>query len=555
MELIFCYNDSKIQNSSSKTSAENISGTANQVSSRLCKRHVYVKEETMNRAREKVDYCKMPSRSASRLREDKRAVAGETKTSKNHEPHHEVRMRDVLCSRTCYYRIQDFIGEGCFGKVAKCVNLVTSQDVAIKILKSENSEDVEEEIKMLKAVSALDPVKKNVAQFLETFKHKGQTCLAFEMLDRNLHQLFRERRYKPLSLSEIRPMAQQLLTAFDALKGIGVVHSDLKPDNVMLTNHQGEPFRVKLIDFGVSFPTSKEHRGHTIQPLGYRAPEVFLGLPVSESIDMWSLGCVLFWLYVAEHLFPGHYQYQSMRGIVDILGQPADHLLRAGYFTHKFFTMNQKTNYPKWWLKTPGEYKLYNDRDAGEWDRSFKSLDDLITVDIEQPIELEDQRAFVSLLKSLLQTDSKKRMIPEKAITHPFVTMAHLMDEMDMSEYVNESFHKMLVCPMDYAEEADDDEADEESKGEGPSARTRTNGTGLASSHRADSTSDGFPVKLKKSPLKRIQKFFCRAASTSDGFPVKVKKSLLKRAQKFFNRAARTLLGKKEMLNVICLAE
>ena len=65
---------------------------------------------------------------------------------------------------------------------------------------------------MLKAVSALDPVKKNVAQFLETFKHKGQTCLAFEMLDRNLHQLLRERRYKPLSLSEIRPIAQQVNT-------------------------------------------------------------------------------------------------------------------------------------------------------------------------------------------------------------------------------------------------------------------------------------------------------------------------------------------------------
>ena len=75
-------------------------------------------------------------------------------------------------------------------------------------------------------------------------------------------------KFKALSL--VLSLSLQLLTAFDALKGIGVVHSDLKPDNVMLTNHQGEPFRVKLRDFGVSFPTSKEHRGHTIQPLGYR---------------------------------------------------------------------------------------------------------------------------------------------------------------------------------------------------------------------------------------------------------------------------------------------
>ena len=65
-------------------------------------------------------------------------------------------------------------------------------------------------------------------------------------------------------------LSLQLLTAFDALKGIGVVHTDLKPDNIMLVNHQDEPFRVKLIDFGLSCTTSEMMHGMKVQPLGYR---------------------------------------------------------------------------------------------------------------------------------------------------------------------------------------------------------------------------------------------------------------------------------------------
>lgn len=52
---------------------------------------------------------------------------------------------------------------------------------------------------------------------------------------------------------------------------------------------------------------------------------------------------------------------------------------------------------------------------------------------MQESIELEDERAFVSLLKCLLQMDPEKRITPEKALQHPFVTMAHLEDELDTS--------------------------------------------------------------------------------------------------------------------------
>ncbi|XP_061819511.1 homeodomain-interacting protein kinase 1-like isoform X2 [Nerophis lumbriciformis] len=232
------------------------------------------------------------------------------------------------------------------------------------------------EIKMLEIVSALDPVKKSIVRFIENFEHEGFTCLAFEMLDVSLFDFVVKKRKKPLSISEIRPITHQLLTAFEALKGIGVIHADLKPDNIMLVNHSCEPFRVKLIDFGCSLHTSTVTLGMTIQPMGYRAPEVTLGLPISEEVDMWALGCVLTFLHISQHLFATTCEYQMMRTIVQIRGQPADSLLLTGKYSQKYFT---HLNFEQWKLKTPDEYEITTGAETKTWKIRLKSLDALRT--------------------------------------------------------------------------------------------------------------------------------------------------------------------------------
>ena len=57
--------------------------------------------------------------------------------------------------------------------------------------------------------------------------------------------------------------------ALDALKGLGVLHADIKPDNVMFVNRKAQPFRVKLIDFGCAMMASQVKVGMDIQPCGY----------------------------------------------------------------------------------------------------------------------------------------------------------------------------------------------------------------------------------------------------------------------------------------------
>ncbi|XP_026161467.1 homeodomain-interacting protein kinase 2-like, partial [Mastacembelus armatus] len=463
----------------------------------------------------------------------------------------QVRQNHILNGNTSRYLVLEFMGEGCFGKVAKCLSLITAQDVALKILKSDKPSVSKRDINMLEVVSVLDPVKTNVVQFFERFEYKGHTCLAFEMLDRNLCQLLKDRDYKPPSLSEIRPVALQLLKAFDVLKGLGVIHSDLKPDNVMLVNHEKQPFRVKLLDFGVSLTTSEARCGLTMQPLGYRAPEVTLGLPISEAIDMWGLGCVLAFLYLSDHLFPTNCQYQMMRSVVDLVGQPADHLLCAGIFTNTFFRANQYWDSPKWWLKTPREYQQTTGIKPNECQRYFSSLDDLVTLypEIEECIEMEDRRAFVSLLTCLLNMDPEQRITAEKALKHPFVSMAHLVEESDTTLYVEEAFDKM-------EEGTFTSEAEEQAKVDGAVAILSPVGADSDGSNRSSdgvaNPPDGAAAEeeptVSQDPVSTgpADEASAPDGSSDKGAPVKVKKCQMKRIHTFFSRGIRTVFGLKK---------
>lgn len=116
----------------------------------------------------------------------------------------------------------------------------------------------------------------------------------YELLDTN--------NFASIDINYIRTFAIQILNALAYLKEIKVVHSDLKPENVMLKNKSKTG--IKLIDFGTSM-FSNETNFLYIQSRFYRAPEVILGAHYDYSIDMWSFGCLLAELYLGEPLFAG----------------------------------------------------------------------------------------------------------------------------------------------------------------------------------------------------------------------------------------------------------
>ncbi|XP_069391565.1 homeodomain-interacting protein kinase 2-like [Paralichthys olivaceus] len=374
----------------------------------------------------------------------------------------------ILCSSTTRYLVKERIGEGGFSSVVRAVNLSTSEEVAIKILK--DKQDAKKEYAMLKVLKVLDPEKNNLVHFIEKFRYNGQTCLVFEKLDMDLHSM-NEMLGRGMTLHEIRPIAHQLVTTLKALKSIGVVHSDIKPDNVMVVDPHATPVRVKLIDFGLSSNIPSE-LGELCQPLGYRAPEVSLGLPFSEAIDMWGLACVLLFLYLNAHPFPSC-EYQTVKAVVGLLGLPADHLLKAGMYTDMFFKEDQYWSKPGWWLKISEEF--YSKKNKTE-KVLFKTLDDLITLYplSEGSMELSDRRAFFSLIKGLLEIDPDRRLTPEEALLHPFLTMSHILEH--AKPYLFTSLSKMgnlgmeeddsECSPCDMAQEEPEEEEPEEEKPE-----------------------------------------------------------------------------------------
>ncbi|XP_059188388.1 homeodomain-interacting protein kinase 2-like [Centropristis striata] len=190
----------------------------------------------------------------------------------------------------------------------------------------------------------------------------------------------------------------------------------------MMVDHTKRPFRVKLIDFGLTMHRSKTKQGWTMQVVPYRALEIMLGLPFSEAIDMWSLGCVMAVLLYGKELFSADTEYEALHEITALLGVPPDHLLEKGRKTGKYFT---KSECNTWRLKTHQEYWGGHANSHPQYQPKVHfSLDDLRRAHLTSIDECEDLRTgwAVDLLEAMLSLDEAKRITPSEILTHPFIT-------------------------------------------------------------------------------------------------------------------------------------
>uniref|UniRef100_A0A3Q4C0B8 Protein kinase domain-containing protein n=1 Tax=Mola mola TaxID=94237 RepID=A0A3Q4C0B8_MOLML len=251
----------------------------------------------------------------------------------------------------------DNLGEGGFGFVTRCFNIEKCKMEAVKILKSNPDLlcQARNELTILKQLRCLNPDTCNVVKLNDVFCHKDYICLALELLDQDLLDYVGERQ-GGLPMSEIRPIIHQLATALYHLSSIGIVHADIKPENVMLVDRSRQPLKVKLIDFGLAYPVHGKPCA-VVQTVGYRAPEVMLDIPFDEAIDMWSLGVTAAELAAGFHPYAGNKDYDVLSLIIKYQGQPRDGLLDCGKKTGCYF--NRQTNgQQRWRFKTPQELDM-----------------------------------------------------------------------------------------------------------------------------------------------------------------------------------------------------
>ncbi|KAM9519988.1 homeodomain-interacting protein kinase 1 isoform 4-T4 [Guaruba guarouba] len=376
-------------------------------------------------------------------------------SSSSGEGDYQLVQHEILCSMTNSYEVLEFLGRGTFGQVAKCWKRSTKEIVAIKILKNHPSyaRQGQIEVSILSRLSSENADEYNFVRSYECFQHKNHTCLVFEMLEQNLYDFLKQNKFSPLPLKYIRPILQQVATALMKLKSLGLIHADLKPENIMLVDPARQPYRVKVIDFGSASHVSKAVCSTYLQSRYYRAPEIILGLPFCEAIDMWSLGCVIAELFLGWPLYPGASEYDQIRYISQTQGLPAEYLLSAGTKTSRFFNRDPNLGYPLWRLKTPEEHELetaIKSKEARKY--IFNCLDDMAQVNMSTDLEgtdmlaeKADRREYIDLLKKMLTIDADKRITPLKTLNHNFVTMAHLLD-FPHSNHVKSCFQNMEIC-------------------------------------------------------------------------------------------------------------
>lgn len=238
------------------------------------------------------------------------------------------------------YEIKDILGCGTFGQVFHCHDYKRNIEVAIKIIRNKQifrkAGDLEN--KILHELSKADPNDLNcIVKNLRSFEFRGHLCLVFELLSLNLYDFLHKNNFQGLSLQLIRRIAVQLFMALKTVHSVGIIHCDLKPDNILLKYENKSS--IKVIDFGSS--CQEGHKVYDyIQSRYYRSPEVVLEAGYDKAIDIWSVGCILFELLTGAPLFPAENESELFSMIIEVLGYPPDDLVNLGKRKHYYIDLN-----------------------------------------------------------------------------------------------------------------------------------------------------------------------------------------------------------------------
>ncbi|XP_065372155.1 probable serine/threonine-protein kinase clkA isoform X4 [Calliphora vicina] len=320
---------------------------------------------------------------------------------------------DILHHR---YKIMATLGEGTFGRVVKVKDMERDFCMALKIIKNVEKyrEAAKLEINALEKIAQKDPNCEHLCvKMIDWFDYHGHMCIAFEMLGLSVFDFLRENNYEPYPLEQVRHMAYQLCYSVKFLHDNRLTHTDLKPENILFVdseynthyNHKinREVRRVKntdvrLIDFG-SATFDHEHHSTIVSTRHYRAPEVILELGWSQPCDVWSIGCILFELYLGITLFQTHDNREHLAMMERILGQIPYRMARktkTKYFYHGKLDWDEKSS-------------------AGRYVRDHcKPLFRYQMSDSEDHCELFD------LIKKMLDYEPSQRVTLGEALRHPF---------------------------------------------------------------------------------------------------------------------------------------
>ncbi|KAJ8556149.1 hypothetical protein K7X08_022907 [Anisodus acutangulus] len=219
----------------------------------------------------------------------------------------------------------DKIGQGTYSSVYKARDLVNDKVVALKRVRFEKMDPesikfMAREIVILRRLDHPNIIK------LEGLIVSRTSCslyLVFEYMEHDLTGLASLPGIK-FTEPQVKCYMRQLLSGLDHCHNRGVLHRDIKGSNLLIDNHGN----LKIADFGLAnFFDNQQSVPLTsrVVTLWYRPPELLLGAShYGTAVDLWSAGCILGELYVANPIMPGRTEVEQLHKIFKLCGSPTE---------------------------------------------------------------------------------------------------------------------------------------------------------------------------------------------------------------------------------------